>query len=164
MDARSAMFDAEVNRMRWILGLGFPLALGLVVVAGWWLSGLAMQPIYQSYQQQQQFTANPDHELRSPLRTLLATIEAILRVPPSNPQQMQAMLQTLERQGRRLSHLIADLLFLSTLEHQSSSQAFKPCCLNDLIHDLTEEYAEFATRRGNSSNARSSGSGNLCVR
>ncbi|CDM93874.1 MAG: ATP-binding protein [Limnospira sp. PMC 1291.21] len=140
-----ATFDAEVNRMRWILGLGFPLALGLVVVAGWWLSGLAMGPIYQSYQQQQQFTANAAHELRSPLATLLATIEAILRVPPSNPQQMQAMLQTLERQGRRLSHLIADLLFLSTLEHHTSSQIFKPCCLNDLIHDLTEEYAEFAT-------------------
>ncbi|MGM0455925.1 MAG: two-component system sensor histidine kinase RppB [Cyanobacteriota bacterium] len=140
-----ATFDAEVNRIRWILGLGFPLALTLVAVAGWWLSGLAMQPIYESYRQQQQFTANAAHELRSPLATLLATIEAIVRVPPSNPQQMQTMLQTLERQGRRLSHLIADLLFLSTLEHQSSSQVFEPCCLNDLIDDLTEEYAEFST-------------------
>ncbi len=104
-----------------------------------------MQPIYQSYQQQQQFTANAAHELRSPLASLLATVEAILRVPQSNPQQMQTMLQTVERQGRRLSHLIADLLFLTSLEQNSSPKPFQPCCLNDLISDLTEEFLELAT-------------------
>ena len=123
-------FDAEVNRMQWILVIGFPIALGLVAVSGWWLSGLAMQPIYQSYQQQQQFTANAAHELRSPLASLLATVEAILRMPKSNPQDTQAMLHTVERQGRRLSHLIADLLFLTSLEHDSSPKPFQPCCLN----------------------------------
>ncbi len=74
-----------------------------------------MQPIYQSYQQQQQFTSNAAHELRSPLASLLATVEAILRIPPSNQQDMQIMLHTVERQGRRLSHLIADLLLLTSL-------------------------------------------------
>ena len=137
-------FDAEVNRMQWILGIGFPIALGLVATSSWWLSGLAMQPIYQSYQQQQQFTANAAHELRSPLASLLATVEAILRVPQSNPQEMQTMLHTVERQGRRLSHLIADLLFLTSLEQNSSPKPFQPCCLNDLISDLTEEFLELA--------------------
>ncbi len=137
-------FDAEVNRMQWILLIGFPVALGLVIVSSWWLSGLAMQPIYQSYQQQQQFTANAAHELRSPLASLLATVEAILRAPQSNPQATLAMLITVERQGRRLSHLIADLLFLTSLEHNSLPKPFQPCCLNDLINDLTEEFLELA--------------------
>lgn len=138
-------FDAETRRIQWILLIGFPIALGLVVVSSWWLSGLAMQPIYQSYQQQQQFTANAAHELRSPLASLLATVEAILRMPQANPQAMQTMLHTVERQGRRLSHLIADLLFLTSLEHHSSPKLFQPCCLNDLISDLTEEFLELAT-------------------
>jgi two-component Ni(II)/redox sensor kinase NrsS len=138
-------FDAEVNRMQWTLLLGFPIALGLVAVSSWWLSGLAMQPIYQSYQRQQQFTANAAHELRSPLASLLATVEAILRVPQSNPHEMQTMLHTVERQGRRLSHLIADLLFLTSLEQNSLPKPFQPCCLNDLISDLTEEFLELAT-------------------
>jgi two-component system, OmpR family, Ni(II)-sensor and/or redox sensor kinase NrsS len=138
-------FDAEVNRMQWILLAGFPIALGLVAVSSWWLSGLAMQPIYQSHQQQQQFTANAAHELRSPLASLLATVEAILRVPQSNPQEMQAMLHTVERQGRRLSHSIADLLLLTSLEQNSSPKPFQPCCLNDLVSDLTEEFLELAT-------------------
>ncbi|MCY7284031.1 MAG: HAMP domain-containing histidine kinase, partial [Cyanobacteria bacterium CAN_BIN43] len=109
-----------------------------------WLSGLAMQPIYQSYQQQQQFTANAAHELRSPLASLLATVEAILRLPTDNQQDIPTMLQTVERQGRRLSHLIADLLFLTSLEQNSGVKPFQPCCLNDLVSDLTEEFLELA--------------------
>jgi two-component Ni(II)/redox sensor kinase NrsS len=142
-------FDAETTRIQWILAIGFPIALLLVVVSGWWLSGLAMQPIYQSYQQQQQFTANAAHELRSPLASLLATVEAILRLPQAHQQDIPTMLQTVERQGRRLSHLIADLLFLTSLEQHSLKQdsgakPFQPCCLNDLVSDLTEEFLELA--------------------
>ena len=138
-------FDAEVSRMRWILAIGLPVALGLVIVSSWWLSGLAMKPIYRAYQQQQEFTANAAHELRTPLASLLATVEATLRINPSNSQEITIMLHTVERQGRRLSNLVTDLLFLTRLEIQSSPQAFQPCCLNDLIGDLTEEFAELAT-------------------
>ncbi len=138
-------FDAETKRIQWVLLIGFPIALLLVGFSSWWLSGLAMQPIYQSYQQQQQFTANAAHELRSPLASLLATVEAILRLPPTNQHNIPVMLQTVERQGRRLSHLIADLLFLTSLEQNSSPKPFQPCCLNDLITDLTEEFLELAT-------------------
>ena len=139
-----ASFDAETRRIQWILAMGFPIALGLVAASSWWLSGLAMQPIYQSYQQQQQFTANAAHELRSPLASLLATVEALLRVPPSDLQNINMMLDTIERQGRRLSNLISDLLLLSTLEQNTSSKPFQVCCLNDLVSDLSEEFLELA--------------------
>jgi two-component system, OmpR family, Ni(II)-sensor and/or redox sensor kinase NrsS len=141
-----ASFDAEVKRLKLILIIGFSLALILVIISSWLLSGLAIQPIYQSYQQQQQFTANAAHELRSPLASLLATVEAILRIPPSKPQDLAMMLETIERQGRRLSYLITDLLLLSSLEQNSISTTFKSCCLNDLISDLTEEFLELATK------------------
>ncbi len=139
-----APFDAEVRRIRWILTVGLPIALGLVAASSWGLAGLAMQPIYQSYQRQQQFTADAAHELRSPLASLLATVEAILRLPSAQQQDVPPMLQTVERQGRRLSHLVADLLLLTSLEQDTSPKSFKPCCLNDLIADLTEELSELA--------------------
>jgi two-component system, OmpR family, Ni(II)-sensor and/or redox sensor kinase NrsS len=138
-------YDSEVRQIQLILAVGLPIALGLVALSSWYLAGLAMQPIYQSYQQQQQFTANAAHELRSPLASLLATVEAILRLPPGHQQDVPSMLQRVERQGRRLSGLIADLLLLVSLEQNSSSKPFKPCCLNDLIADLTEELSELAT-------------------
>lgn len=139
-----APFDAEVNRFQWIFAIGLPTSLGLVALSSWLLSGLAMQPIYQSYQQQQQFTANAAHELRSPLASLLATLEAMIRLPVSEPETMTGMLHTVERQGRRLSQLIADLLLLTSLEQNASPQPLKPCCLNDLISDLAEEFSELA--------------------
>ena len=137
-------FDAEVKRIKLILAIGFPIALILIAISSWWLSKLAMQPIYKSYQQQQQFTANAAHELRSPLASLLATVEAILQVPQVNPEDTQTMLYKVEKQGRRLSNLIADLLFLSSLEQNSSPKPWLRCCLNDLISDLTEEFLELA--------------------
>lgn len=139
-------FDTEVKRIQLILAIGLPLALGLVVISSWWLSGLAMKPIYQSYQQQQQFTANAAHELRSPLASLLATIEAILRINQDNPQEIKTMLIIVERQGRSLSNLVTDLLFLTCIETPSSPQLFQPCYLNDLISDLTEEFSELAAK------------------
>jgi two-component Ni(II)/redox sensor kinase NrsS len=137
-------FDGEIRRIKWIMTISLPIALSLVATSSWWLSGLAMQPIYQSYQQQQQFTANAAHELRSPLASLLATVEAILRIPQSNQSDIQIMLHTVERQGRRLSYLIADLLLLTSLEQNSDVTNFQPCCLNDLVSDLTEEFLELA--------------------
>ncbi len=116
----------------------------VIAIASWGLSGLAMQPIYQSYQQQQQFTANAAHELRSPLASLLATVEAILRLPPEQGAQVPMLLHTVERQGRRLSQLVADLLLLTSLEQDTTAKPPQPCCLNDIVADLTEELAELA--------------------
>lgn len=139
-----APFDAELQRLRWILMGGLPLALALIAISSWGLSGLAMQPIYQSYQRQQQFTANAAHELRSPLASLLATVEVILRLPPERTSQVPVLLNTVERQGRRLSQLMADLLFLTSLEQDITAKPPQPCCLNDIVADLTEELAELA--------------------
>ncbi len=101
-----------------------------------------MQPIYHSYQQQQQFTTDAAHELRAPLTSLLATAEAALHVSPANKQELQTILQTIERQGRRLGDLIADLLLLTSLEDSGRTVPVSPCCLTDLVLDLVEEFAE----------------------
>lgn len=139
-----AAFDADLKRIRWILIGGVPLALGLIAISSWWLSGRAMQPIYQSYRQQQQFTANAAHELRSPLASLLATVEATLRLPPTQSEQVPPLLKTVERQGHRLSQLVTDLLLLTSLEQDTTAKPPQLCCLNDIVADLTEEFAELA--------------------
>ena len=140
------VFDAEVKQIQFILVIGFPIALTLVAISSWGLSGLAMQPIYQSYQQQQQFTANVAHELKTPLASLLATVEAINRLE-NHQENTQTLLNTVERQGRRLSNLITDLLLLTSLEQNSFQKSFQPCCLNDLVNDLTEEFLELAVSK-----------------
>ena len=55
-----------LTQLQIVLTLAVPIALGLIALTGWFLSGLAMQPIRQAYQQLQRFTADASHELRSP--------------------------------------------------------------------------------------------------
>ncbi|MGB6301700.1 MAG: sensor histidine kinase, partial [Rivularia sp. (in: cyanobacteria)] len=49
------------------LGMGIGLMLVSVATSGWFLAGLAMQPVKESYQRLKQFTADASHELRSPI-------------------------------------------------------------------------------------------------
>ncbi len=137
-------FEEYLSRLRWILKLGIPLSLGLIGGASWYLSGLAMQPIYQSYRQIQQFTADAAHELRTPLAASRATVESALLRDHLDEKEMQNILKTLERQNRRLTQLVTDLLLLARLDGHSVSPNQQICCLNDLVNDLVEELAILA--------------------
>ena len=137
-------FNDYLSTVKWILQLGLPTALILVGVASWWLAGLAMKPIYQSYQQIQQFTADAAHELRTPLAATLATVESALLMPKLDEKEAREMLRTVERQNQRLTQLVVDLLLLARMDRQSASVRHQLCSINDIISDLIEELAVLA--------------------
>lgn len=140
-------FQRYVANVGWILFLGFPLALILVVISAWYLAGLAMQPIYHSYRQIEQFTADAAHELRTPLATIRATIESVLLLPIWQESEVKESLGAIERQNNRMSGLVADLLTLSRLERESDRPSVwlgDRIVLNDLINDIAEEFAALA--------------------
>ncbi len=126
--------------------IGLPLALLLVGAASWWLAGLAMQPIYQSYRQIQQFTADAAHELRTPLAAIRATVESTLRLDRLDEAEARDTLKTVDRQNYRLSQLIKDLLLLSRMDRQALAQKQHPCNLPDIISDIEEELAVLAMK------------------
>jgi signal transduction histidine kinase len=103
-----------------------------------------MQPIYQSYRQIQQFTADVAHELRTPLAAIQATVESALMMPVLDENEVRDILKTLERQNLRLSQLVADLLLLARLERQAIPLRQRSISLNDLVTDLVEELAALA--------------------
>jgi len=92
--------------------------MGLIGVSSWWLAGLAMQPIHESYQQMQQFTADAAHELRTPLAALQATVESTPSMHELPELEAQAQQQTIERQVNRLSQIVKDLLLLCRMDQQ----------------------------------------------
>lgn len=135
--------DEYTSSLHLILIFGIPLAMLVIGGASWWLSGLAMQPIYQSYQQIQQFTADAAHELRTPLAVTRIAVESALDVEIIEPEARNN-LEIAQRQVRHLSCLAEDLLWLSRLEAKQLPLSLQPCCLNDLVSDLEEELAPLA--------------------
>lgn len=137
-------FNSYLSTVRLILKLGLPTALILVAFSSWWLAGLAMKPIYYSYRQIQQFTADAAHELRTPLAASQATVESALLMPQLDEKEAREILQTVDRQNRRLTQLVTDLLLLARMDSQAKSEIPQLCCLNDLVGDLVEELAALA--------------------
>jgi len=103
-----------------IIDLGFGTTLMIISVAaiGWFLSGLAIQPVRDSYQSLKQFTSDASHELRNPIAIIQTNVQLALADPDLDPklpeqQKLITSLQVVERLSKRLGKLVDDLLFLA---------------------------------------------------
>jgi signal transduction histidine kinase len=137
-------FSSYLDAVKLTLVLGSPIVIVLVGLASWWSAGLAMQPIYKSYKQVQQFTADAAHELRTPLAATQATVESALLMSEFDEMEARDILQTIQRQNQRLTNLVADLLLLARLDRQPVTIQGEICCLDDIVNDLIEEFAALA--------------------
>lgn len=141
-------YDDYLSNLRSILLLGIPIAMLVVSGASWGLASLAMQPVYQSYRQVQQFTADAAHELRTPLAATRATVESVLDLPIISEEESRNMLHTIARQNQRLSQLVQDLLLLSRLDAQPLTIEQQPCNVQTLVYDIVDEFEALATAAG----------------
>jgi signal transduction histidine kinase len=137
--------DNRLFSLKLIFLIGLPISVILVGASSWWLAGLAMQPINKSYRQMQQFTADVSHELRTPLAAINATVESILDLEYLSEQEARETLISVKRQNYRLAELVQDLLLLSRFDQKTQFVQKQSCCLNDLIHDLIEEFSALAS-------------------
>lgn len=141
--------EQHLAALRLTLLLGLPIVIILIAIASWWLAGLAMQPIYRSYQQMEQFTADAAHEFRTPLAAMQSTIQAALKLSGQAgtltlPESATGgVLEVLKRQLTRMSQMVGDLLLLTRIDQQLAGE-YQKCCLNDIVSDLGEELASLA--------------------
>lgn len=119
------------------LSIGTAMMVGIVAAIGWFLSGLAMQPIRESYQRLKQFTADASHELRNPIAVIQTNVQVALSDP--DPQIQQQYLQVIERLTQRLGKLVDDLLFLARQDSGIVQPQRIPIALDDLLEEVLEE-------------------------
>lgn len=121
------------------LSLGIGLMVISVATIGWFLSGLAMEPVRESYQRLKQFTADASHELRSPIATIQTNVQVALADPDPQPQMHRQQLQVIERLTQRLGRLVEDLLFLARQDSGIVQPCFASVPLDALLMEAIEE-------------------------
>ncbi|MEU9337252.1 HAMP domain-containing sensor histidine kinase [Streptomyces sp. NPDC048290] len=97
-----------------------------------------LQRLDNAAAQQRRFVADAAHELRSPLTTLLASLEVALAYPERT--QWPAVATTAARQTRRLQSLTEDLLLLARLDTRTRVADPETVDLTALASRLTEHY------------------------
>ncbi|MBD2160638.1 HAMP domain-containing histidine kinase [Limnothrix sp. FACHB-708] len=127
------------------LSLGVVALIGAVGAIGWWLSGLAMEPVRESYQRLRQFTADASHELRNPIATIQTNVQVALA--ETNPQMERSQLEAIERLTRRLGKLVDDLLFLARQDSGIVQPQWGMVDLSELLLEAIEEQMALATRQ-----------------
>jgi two-component system, OmpR family, manganese sensing sensor histidine kinase len=129
------------------LSIGTSLVIASVAAIGWFLSGIAIEPVKASYQQLKQFTADASHELRNPIAIVQTNVQVALTEEPLSPQQRQ-QLQTIERLTRRLGRLVDDLLFLARQDSSIVTADFGSVPLDALLMETIEEQQLAAAAKG----------------
>ncbi|MDH6455359.1 MULTISPECIES: HAMP domain-containing sensor histidine kinase [unclassified Streptomyces] len=97
-----------------------------------------LQRLDNAAAQQRRFVADAAHELRSPLTTLLASLEVALAYPERT--DWPAAATTAARQTRRLHALAEDLLLLARLDTRTPTADPESVDLAALASRLTEQY------------------------
>ncbi|MEB3336461.1 MAG: HAMP domain-containing sensor histidine kinase [Leptolyngbyaceae bacterium] len=129
------------------LSIGTGLMVLVVGAIGWFLSGLAMAPVRESYQRLKQFTADASHELRNPIATIQTNVQVALADPNPDPLEQQQQLKVVERLTRRLGRLVDNLLFLARQDSGIVQPQSTPVALQDLLKDVIEEQQAIATEK-----------------
>jgi OmpR-family two-component system manganese-sensing sensor histidine kinase len=128
--------------------LSTTVMIAIVAAIGWFLSGLAMMPIHESYQRLKQFTADASHELRNPIAVIQTNVQVALADPePDVPTQRQHLL-VIERLTRRLGRLVEDLLFLARQDSGIVQMHCSALSVAQLLAEVVEEQRMFAQDKG----------------
>lgn len=136
-----------VRQLVFDLCIGTTAMIGIVAAIGWFLSGIAMQPIRESYQRLKQFTADASHELRNPIAVIQTNVQVALADPNPDPQSQRHHLQVVERLTRRLGKLVDDLLFLARQDSGIVQPHWTTVDLSDLLAEVLEEQETVANEK-----------------
>lgn len=143
-------FEVTKPSRQLIVDLSFGIIVMVISVAaiGWFLSGLAIEPVRESYQSLKQFTSDASHELRSPIAMIQTNVQVALADPDFQSQLQRQQLKVIERLTQRLGRLVDDLLFLARQDSGIVQPRFLPCPLDALLIEVIEEQQLIAKEKG----------------
>lgn len=145
----------QIHRQR----LGFLtaalLALAALTVFFWFFTGAMLRPVEESHKKQARFVAAASHELRTPLAVILSSASCLQQTldrkkmsPESQNVPPERFLDAILSEGRRMNHLVRDMLQLANMDAQAPRLNLQHMPLDTLLLDVYEKYDPLATEKG----------------
>jgi two-component system sensor histidine kinase CiaH len=113
--------------------------LVLVLILVYFLSGIVIRPVAESYEKQKRFITDAGHEIKTPLTIIRADAEVMELQGESNEWIEDIKLQT-----SRLSDLTEELVYLSRMEEGNASG--RPKASFDFTKTVSETAGSFESR------------------
>lgn len=95
----------------------------------------------RSFEAEKQFTSDASHELRTPTAVILAQCEEA-RKEATKPEQYRQAIEVIERQAKKMSDLINQLLQMTRLEQGTQRASFEEADLSALVEVICAEQPE----------------------
>lgn len=92
------------------------------------------------FEQQKKFTSDASHELRTPISVILSQCEYSLSEPQSQEEYMEA-LELIERQGKKMSSMVNELLTVTRLEQKRGTVEMELLDLSTLTETICKDMA-----------------------
>lgn len=137
-----------IRQLIFDLTIGTTVTVMAVAAIGWFLSGLAIKPVKESYQRLKQFTADASHELRNPIAMIQTNVQVALADPELESPLQRQQLKVVERLTQRLGRLVNDLLFLARVDSGMVQPEWQPVQLDALLMEAIEEQQLVAAEKG----------------
>ncbi|MEA5602559.1 sensor histidine kinase [Nostoc sp. UHCC 0252] len=132
--------ESALAEFRLVLAISVPITLGAIALTGWWLGGLAMQPIRHSYDHLQRFTADASHELRSPLTAIISNAQFGFLSKSTDLEVQRQRFQKIFEIAQSMSILVNNLLFLARSQGQLPTELLQAVDLKNLLVQITNDY------------------------
>ncbi len=138
VDSEMAILESVTNTL---IG-GFLVALIIAAALSYILARRALRPVLQSWNKQTEFIQNASHELRTPLTIIKTTQELLLDKPNDKViDHFENIAATIEEVDR-LSHLSADLLFLTKFDSGANTLNKTNIELDSVLRFMAHLYRE----------------------
>jgi len=117
------------------------LALFILSLFSWYFTKHLLRPLQENQEKQNQFIASASHELRTPLAVILSCISALEK---SSGEERTHFLDAIYSEGERMSHLVDDLLLLTSTDSHGQTIQKSPVELDTLFLNTFETFEALA--------------------
>ncbi len=130
-----------LSQLKFVLITSIMLALIAVYFISGFLTNKSLEPIEESWKNQELFVQDASHELRTPLTIIFSKVESIIKRPKNKVEDEMNNLVIVMKEVRRLSKLVSDLLKL-TKEDAIININKSKFDIVEMINDILKQYED----------------------